>query len=183
MLTAKSEDTDKVLGLNVGADDYITKPFNPVEVIARVKSQLRRYTQLGGAPRAKENNDIYVVGGIELNDATKEVLADGRPVCLTPTEYDILKLFSRTRHGPCRRGRYTAGFGTTSLTGRRAPWPCTYAIIREKIEINPAEPRYLRVVGAQGYNLPEDRKMNKLLSSLGAKICAVILFITTCTCH
>ncbi len=158
MLTAKSEDTDKVLGLNVGADDYITKPFNPVEVIARVKSQLRRYTQLGGAPRAKENNDIYVVGGIELNDATKEVLADGRPVCLTPTEYDILKLFMQNPGTVLPPREIYRRVWNDEPYGAESTVAVHIRHLREKIEINPAEPRYLRVVWAQGYKLTGGQK-------------------------
>lgn len=150
LLTAKGEDTDKILGLNVGADDYITKPFNPMEVCARVKSQLRRYMQLGGG-NVKEST--LVIGGIELNDDTKQVTMDGENVNLTPTEYDILKLLMM------HPGRVFAPREIYESVWKDLPYGSegTVAVhirhLREKLEINPAEPRYLKVVWGQGYKI------------------------------
>lgn len=150
LLTAKSEDTDKILGLNTGADDYITKPFHPMEVTARVRSQLRRYLQLGGRTAEPER---YVIGGIELNDNTKEVLLDGEAVSLTPTEYDILKLLMENP------GKVYSPKEIYRIVWKEAPLGSdnTVAVhirhLREKIEINPAEPRYLKVVWGQGYKM------------------------------
>lgn len=152
LLTAKSEDTDKVLGLNVGADDYVTKPFNPVELLARVKSQLRRYTQLGGANVTPE---VLMIGGIALNDKTKIVTVDGEEISLTPKEYDILKLFMDNP------GRVMSPKEIYRQVWKEAPFGTdnTVAVhirhLREKIEINPTEPRYLKVVFGQGYKLEE----------------------------
>lgn len=152
LLTAKSEDTDKVLGLNVGADDYVTKPFNPVELLARVKSQLRRYTQLGGANVTPE---VLMIGGIALNDKTKIVTVDGEKISLTPKEYDILKLFMKNP------GRVMSPKEIYRQVWKEAPFGTdnTVAVhirhLREKIEINPTEPRYLKVVFGQGYKLEE----------------------------
>ena len=151
-LSAKSEDTDKVLGLNVGADDYVTKPFNPVELLARVKSQLRRYTQLGGANVTPE---VLMIGGIALNDKTKIVTVDGEKISLTPKEYDILKLFMENP------GRVMSPKEIYRQVWKEAPFGTdnTVAVhirhLREKIEINPTEPRYLKVVFGQGYKLEE----------------------------
>lgn len=152
LLTAKSEDTDKVLGLNVGADDYVTKPFNPVELLARVKSQLRRYTQLGGANVTPE---VLMIGGIELNDKTKIITVDGEKISLTPKEYDILKLFMENPGRVMspkeiyRQVWKEAAFGTDNTVAVHIRH------LREKIEINPTEPRYLKVVFGQGYKLEE----------------------------
>lgn len=152
LLTAKSEDTDKVLGLNVGADDYVTKPFNPVELLARVKSQLRRYIQLGGANATPE---VLMIGGIALNDKTKIVTVDGEKISLTPKEYDILKLFMENP------GRVMSPKEIYRQVWKEAPFGTdnTVAVhirhLREKIEINPTEPRYLKVVFGQGYKLEE----------------------------
>lgn len=152
LLTAKSEDTDKVLGLNVGADDYVTKPFNPVEVIARVKSQLRRYMQLGGGQKA-EPQEGYTIGGIELNNKTKQVFADGEEISLTPTEFEILKLLMKNAGAVMspkeiyRRVWGGDGYGAESTVAVHIRH------LREKIEINPAEPRYLKVVWAHGYKI------------------------------
>ncbi|HIW81878.1 MAG TPA: response regulator transcription factor [Candidatus Acetatifactor stercoripullorum] len=148
LLTAKSEDTDKVLGLNVGADDYVTKPFNPVEVAARVKSQLRRYMQLGSG---KIKTDILKVGGIELDDKEKLVTLDGEEVSLTPTEYEILKLLmEHAGQVFSPREIYTKIWNDLPYGSEN-----TVAVhirhLREKLEINPAEPRYLKVVWGQGY--------------------------------
>ncbi len=151
LLTAKSEDTDKILGLNVGADDYITKPFNPVEVLARVRSQLRRYMQLGG--NKANSSDEIIIGGIELNDTKKEVCVDGDFINLTPTEYEILKLLMQ------HPGEVFSPKDIYRKVWNDAPYGAesTVAVhirhLREKIEINPAEPRYLKVVWAKGYKL------------------------------
>lgn len=150
LLTAKSEDTDKVMGLTVGADDYVTKPFNTVELQARVKSQLRRYMQLGGGNVKK---DTICIGGIELDDRTKEVTLDGEPVALTRTEYDILKLLM---HNP---GKVYSPNQIYELVWGDNPYGTenTVAVhirhLREKLEYNPAEPRYLKVVWGRGYKI------------------------------
>ena len=149
-LTAKSEDNDKVLGLMVGADDYITKPFNPVEVQARVKSQLRRYMQLGGGNMTKKN---LAIGGIELDDSAKVVTLDGDAVSLTPTEYDILKLFMEqpgvvfSPKDIYRKVWKDAPFGSESTVAVHIRH------LREKLEYDPANPRYLKVVWGQGYKM------------------------------
>ncbi len=151
LLTAKSEDTDKVLGLNMGADDYVTKPFNPLEVLARVRSQLRRYTRLGGSPAAPEG--VYTVGGIVLNDRSKTVTLDGEAVALTPTEYDILRLLMQ------RVGEVLSPAEIYRTVWGDAPYGAESTIavhirhLREKLEIQPAEPRYLKVVWGKGYRL------------------------------
>lgn len=151
LLTAKGEDNDKILGLNVGADDYVTKPFNPVELVARVKSQLRRYVKLGG--NIPENDKIIEIGLIVMNDCSKEVTCDGEPVSLTPTEYDILKLLMThpdTVFSP--KEIYSRVWNDIPMESER-----TVAVhirhIREKIEIDPANPRYLKVVWAKGYKM------------------------------
>ena len=156
MLTAKSEDSDKVLGLNIGADDYVTKPFNPLELLARVRSQLRRYTQLGSGSEAASG--VYTVGGIRLDDRQKTVTLDGEPIALTPTEYDILRLLMR------RAGEVLSPAEIYKNVWKDAPYGAenTVAVhirhLREKIEIDPAEPRYLKVVWGKGYRLETDRK-------------------------
>jgi DNA-binding response OmpR family regulator len=152
MLLAKSEDTDKILGLNLGADDYVTKPFNPLELIARAKSQLRRYTMLGSQAKA-DAEGIYTVGGLALNDKDKTIAIDGEEVRLTPIEYKILYLFVRN---PGRVfsideiyervwGEDCLGQGNTVTVHIRR--------IREKIEINPGEPKYIKVVWGLGYKI------------------------------
>ena len=150
LLTAKSEDTDKILGLNVGADDYITKPFNPVEMLARVRSQIRRYTKLGGN-LVQSGDDVLTVGGISLNDASKTVTVDGDDVSLTPTEYAILKLLMENRGRVMsqkeiyEKVRKELAFGAENIIAVHIRH------LREKIEINPSEPRYIKVVWAHGY--------------------------------
>lgn len=154
LLTAKAEDTDKILGLNVGADDYITKPFNPMEVLARVKSQLRRFLQLGGGQ--ERPTDVLVHGGIEMDDRTKTVTLDGDPVSLTPTEYEILKLFLEHPGQVFSPGEIYhrvwndpyGSDGTVAVHIRH---------LREKIEVSPADPRYIKVVWGRGYKMEVDR--------------------------
>ncbi len=148
LLTAKSEDSDKILGLTVGADDYITKPFNPVEVSARVKSQLRRYMQLGaGTVRA----DVLKCGGIELDDKEKRVLLDGEEVSLTPTEYDILKLLMENQGQVFSPREIYQRIWNDPPYGSENTVAVHIRHLREKLEIDPAEPRYLKVVWGQGY--------------------------------
>lgn len=150
LLTAKSEDTDKILGLDVGADDYITKPFNPVEVLARVKSQLRRYLQLGGGT---VKPTTLRAGGIALDDRTKEVTLDGDPVALTPREYDILKLLMQnpgTVFSP--KHIYRTVWGEDPFGAENAV-AVHIRHLREKLEYAPSEPRYIKVVWGQGYKL------------------------------
>ena len=149
-LTAKSETEDMVLGLNVGADDYITKPFVPVEVLARVRSQLRRYAKLGSRV---ENSGELVVGGITLNDNTKVAAVDGEPVNLTPIEYSILKLLmSHPGKVYSTKALYEAVWQEAAL-GSEGAVAVHIRHLREKIEINPSEPRYLKVVWGQGYKM------------------------------
>ena len=150
LLTAKGEDTDKILGLNIGADDYITKPFNPVEVLARVRSQLRRYLQLGGGAVRPTS---YVIGGIELDDNAKTVTVDGEAVSLTPKEYDILRFLMQnagTVFSPAEIYRRVWDDIPLNAAGAIA---VHIRHLREKIEINPAEPRYLKVVWGKGYKM------------------------------
>uniref|UniRef100_UPI004056A360 response regulator transcription factor n=1 Tax=Acetatifactor sp. TaxID=1872090 RepID=UPI004056A360 len=148
LLTAKSEDADKVLGLTVGADDYITKPFNPIEVSARVKSQLRRYMQLGGGV---VKSDVLRVGGIELDDKEKTVTLDGEAVALTPTEYDILKLLMQNPGQVFSPKEIYQRIWNDLPYGSENTVAVHIRHLREKLEINPAEPRYLKVVWGQGY--------------------------------
>ena len=150
LLTAKSEDTDKILGLNVGADDYITKPFNPIEVIARVRSQLRRYIQLGGKTEEKTS---LVIGNIELDDKSKEVRVDGETVALTPTEFEILKLLMTNAGTVMSPKDIYRKVWNDEAYGAESTVAVHIRHLREKIEINPAEPRYLKVVWAHGYKM------------------------------
>ena len=151
LLTAKSETEDKVLGLNVGADDYITKPFVPVEVLARVRSQLRRYDRLGSKPETVEGN--LTVGGMTLDDRTKTVSVDGEEVALTPTEYAILHLLMANPGKVfSTKVLYESVWQETAL-GSEGAVAVHIRHLREKIEINPSEPRYLKVVWGQGYKM------------------------------
>ena len=154
LLTAKSETEDLVLGLNVGADDYITKPFVPVEVLARVRSQLRRYAKLGSRP---DSDSTLTVGGISLNDATKEVTVDGEPVTLTPIEYNILKfLMQRPGKVYSTKALYEEVWQEPAY-GSEGAVAVHIRHLREKIEIDPSNPRYLKVVWGQGYKMEGDK--------------------------
>jgi len=150
LLTAKSEDTDKILGLNIGADDYITKPFNPVEVLARVKAQIRRYTNLGGI--AKTEN-VLSIGGITLDDSAKSVTLDGDPVALTPIEYDILKLLMENPGKVFSSAQIYSRVWNESAFRTEGTVAVHIRHLREKLEIDPAEPRFLKVVWGQGYKV------------------------------
>ena len=155
LLTAKSEDNDKILGLTAGADDYVTKPFNPIEVMARVKSQLRRYLQLGGG---SVTASVLRIGGIELDDDAKTVRLDGEAVNLTPKEYDILRFLMQNP------GKVFSPSEIYRRVWDDLPLNADNALavhirhIREKIEYNPAEPRYLKVVWGKGYKMEADSR-------------------------
>ncbi len=154
-LTAKSETEDMVLGLNVGADDYITKPFVPVEVLARVRSQLRRYAKLGS--RVDENAHVLTVGAITLDDATKTVTVDGEAVSLTPIEHSILHLLMRNPGKVYSTKALYEAVWQEAAIGSEGAVAVHIRHLREKIEINPSEPRYLKVVWGQGYKIEGGR--------------------------
>ena len=156
-LTAKSELSDKVLGLNVGADDYVTKPFDPVEVQARVRSHLRRYMRLGGQLKPEPVKDVLSIGGIELNDAEKSVMVDGETVNLTPIEYNILHLLMRNPNRVFSSSQIYERVWNENALGNESSVAVHIRHLREKIEINPSESRYLKVVWGQGYKM-EARK-------------------------
>ena len=150
LLTAKSEDTDKVLGLNVGADDYVTKPFNPVELIARVRSQLRRYLQLGGGVTQEGTMKL---GGIEIDDRKKTVTADGEPFSLTPREYDILKYLIQHPGEVFSPSELYRRVWNEEPYGAESTIAVHIRHLREKLEIDPAQPRYIKAVWGQGYKI------------------------------
>ncbi|MBQ5976551.1 MAG: response regulator transcription factor [Oscillospiraceae bacterium] len=150
LLTAKSEDTDKVLGLNVGADDYVTKPFNPVELIARVRSQLRRYLQLGGGAA---QGDTMKLGGIEVDDRKKTVTRDGEPVSLTPREYDILKFLMQHPGEVFSPSELYRRVWNEEPYGAESTVAVHIRHLREKLEITPAQPRWIKAVWGQGYKM------------------------------
>lgn len=158
-ITAKSEDSDIVLGLNLGADDYITKPFNPVELLARVRSQLRRYKKLGSA--IQSDRSVITVGGIEINDRDKTVLCDGESVSLTPKEYDILCLLAK------EPGKVFSPVDIYRKVWKDEPFgsDSTVAVhirhIREKTEIDPNAPRYIKVVWGQGYKIENNQRCER----------------------
>ena len=151
ILSAKSEDTDKILGLNIGADDYITKPFNPLELAARVKSNLRRYTSLGSLNA--ENKAVFRVGGLIINDDTKLVTVDGETVKMTPIEYNILLLLVKNQGRVFSIDQIYESIWNEDAIGADNTVAVHIRHIREKIEINPKDPRYLKVVWGVGYKI------------------------------
>lgn len=151
ILSAKSEDADKILGLNIGADDYVTKPFNPLELVARVKSQIRRYTKLGNA--AEESQRVYKTGGLVINDDLKEVTVDGELVKLTPIEYNILLLLVKNQGKVFSINQIYESIWNEDAIGADNTVAVHIRHIREKIEINAKEPRYLKVVWGIGYKV------------------------------
>lgn len=152
ILSAKSEDADKILGLNVGADDYVTKPFNPLELVARVKSQLRRYTKLGST-LVEAGPEVYTTGGLSINDTLKEVTVEGEPVKLTPLEYNILLLLVKNQGRVFSIDQIYENIWNEEAIGVDNTVAVHIRHIREKIEINPKEPRYLKVVWGVGYKI------------------------------
>ena len=152
ILSAKSEDSDKILGLNIGADDYLSKPFNPLELVARVKSQLRRYTQLGNLNQSS-NENVYKCGGLTINDDTKEVFVDDEPIKLTPIEYNILLLLTKNAGKVFSIDEIYKQIWNEEAIGADNTVAVHIRHIREKIEINPREPRYLKVVWGVGYKI------------------------------
>ena len=155
ILSAKSEDTDKILGLNIGADDYICKPFNPLELVARLKSNLRRYTSLGSL--TGENKAIYQVGGLILNDDIKQVTVDDEPVKMTPIEYNILLLLMKNQGRVFSINQIYESIWNEDAIGADNTVAVHIRHIREKIEINPKEPRYLKVVWGVGYKIDKEQ--------------------------
>ncbi|MDD3217653.1 MAG: response regulator transcription factor [Lachnospiraceae bacterium] len=154
ILSAKSEDADKILGLNIGADDYVTKPFNPLELVARVKSQLRRYTKLGNAPDTSQN--VYTIGGLRVEDDEKRVLVDGEDVRLTPIEYNILLLLMKNPGQVFSINQIYEKIWKEEAYSAENTVAVHIRHIREKIEINPKEPRYLKVVWGVGYKIEKE---------------------------
>lgn len=150
LLTAKSQDADKIIGLNIGADDYMTKPFNPVELIARVRSQIRRFTTLGGD---SANKSEIVVGAIVMDDMAKKVMVDGDEITLTPTEYGILKVLMERPGKVCSPKEIYKAVWDGDPYGAEGTIAVHIRHLREKIEVDPANPRYIKVMWGQGYKL------------------------------
>ncbi len=159
LLTAKSQDADKIVGLNAGADDYITKPFNPVEVIARVKSQLRRYMRFGGSATAEKNSNVLRNGGLELDNSTKTVTRDGEPVSLTPTELMLLKFFMENTETVFSPKEIYRRVWNDDPYGAENTVTVHIRHLREKIEIDPAKPDYLKVVWGHGYKMEKKKTL------------------------
>ena len=153
MLSAKSEDYDKINGLNTGADDYVTKPFNPLELIARVNSQIRRYTSLGSMVKKEKNDNIFRSGDLVINDSTKTVEVDGKEVKLTPTEYNILKFLTKNKGIVYSIEQIYENVWEEESYGAENIIAVHIRHIREKIEINPREPKYLKVIWGIGYKI------------------------------
>ncbi len=154
ILSAKSEDYDKILGLNIGADDYMTKPFNPLELVARVNSQIRRYTKLGAITRdGNDGKNIFKTGELVINDDTKEVIVDGKNVKLTPTEYNILKFLTKNKGKVYSIEQIYENIWEDEAYGAENIIAVHIRHIREKIEINPKEPKYLKVIWGIGYKV------------------------------
>ncbi|MFA9378904.1 MAG: response regulator transcription factor [Lachnotalea sp.] len=152
ILSAKSEDTDKILGLNIGADDYVTKPFNPLELVARAKSQLRRYTKLGNICE-EDNSNVYETGGLIINDELKQIMVEGECIKLTPIEYNILLLLVKNKGRVFSIDQIYENIWKEEAVGADNTVAVHIRHIREKIEINPKEPRYLKVVWGIGYRV------------------------------
>ena len=155
LLTAKSETSDKILGLNIGADDYITKPFDPMEVLARVRSQLRRYTALGSQ---KQSADVITIGAVTMDDPAKTVTVDGEQVSLTPSEYGILRVLMRNPGKVFSSAKLYEAVWNETGTGSESAVAVHIRHLREKIEINPSDPRYIKVVWGQGYKFAKNGK-------------------------
>ena len=155
ILSAKTEDADKILGLNVGADDYVSKPFNPLELVARVNSQIRRFTKLGNVAE-EEQQHVYCAGGLMMNDDLKEVTVDDNPVKLTPIEYNILLLLVKNQGKVFSINQIYESIWNEEAIGADNTVAVHIRHIREKIEINPKEPRYLKVVWGIGYKIEKD---------------------------
>ena len=151
MLSAKTEDADKILGLNIGADDYVAKPFNPLELVARVKSQLRRYTELGNI--SEDSSNVFKTGDLVINDDLKEVVVDGNPVKMTPIEYNILLLLVKNQGKVFSINQIYESIWNEDAIGADNTVAVHIRHIREKIEINPKEPKYLKVVWGIGYKI------------------------------
>lgn len=151
ILSAKSQDMDKIMGLNMGADDYITKPFNPLELLARVKSQLRRYKRLSS--HTEDDSEIYSVGGLVINDSTKEVNVDGDIIKLTPMEYNILLLLVKNQGKVFSIKNIYEQIWNEEAIGADNTVAVHIRHIREKIEVNPRDPKYLKVVWGVGYKI------------------------------
>ncbi|MFR8103570.1 MAG: response regulator transcription factor [Clostridia bacterium] len=152
MLSAKSEDYDKILGLNTGADDYVTKPFNPMELVARVNSQIRRYTSLGAIVKEEEKN-TYQTGDLIIHDDTKQVIVEGKEIKLTPTEYNILKFLTKNKGVVFSIEQIYENVWEDEAYGAENIIAVHIRHIREKIEINPREPKYLKVIWGIGYKM------------------------------